>query len=79
MEKFNRAAGMLNTVVATVLLIVSIVVLYVVSKPSVRLGLICLFTVLFALSVKTLTNARRAEVFASTAAYALDASFSRCC
>jgi len=71
MEKFNRAAAMLNSVVATVLLIVSIVVLYVVSRDSVRLGLICFFTVLFAVSVKTLTNARRAEVFASTAAYVM--------
>jgi hypothetical protein len=33
--------------------------------------LICFFTVLFALSVKSLTNARRAEVFACTAAYVL--------
>jgi len=67
-QKFNQAAAILNTVVAAVLLVVSIVVLHAVSKERVRLGLICFFTVMFALCVKIFTNARRAEVFGSTAA-----------
>ena len=37
---------------------------------KVRLGLVALFTSLFALTIGLLTNARRAEMFGSTAAYA---------
>lgn len=35
-----------------------------------RLGMVALFTSLFAIIVGLLTNARRAELFGSTAAYA---------
>ena len=34
------------------------------------MGLMAMFMVLFAISVAVLTNAKRAEIFASTAAYA---------
>jgi hypothetical protein len=68
MKKVNRAVAILSMVIAAVLLIVSIVTLYVVTNNNVRLGLICGFTILFALSIHLLTNARRAELFASTAA-----------
>ena len=37
---------------------------------KVRLGIVALFTSLFAFVVGLLTNARRAEIFGSTAAYA---------
>ena len=39
------------------------------TSPDWRLGLIATFTTLFAASVGLLTNARRAELFAATAAY----------
>jgi uncharacterized membrane protein YjjB (DUF3815 family) len=68
MRKINRAVAIISIVLATVLLIVSIVTLYVVRNNDVRLGLICAFTAMFACSVQLLTNARRAELFASTAA-----------
>jgi hypothetical protein len=68
MKKINRAVATLSMIIAAVLLIVSIVTLYVVTNNNVRLGLICSFTILFALSIHLLTNARRAELFASTAA-----------
>jgi hypothetical protein len=55
-------------VLAAILLIVSIVTLYLVTNSNVRLTLICVFTVVFAGSVHLLTNAKRAELFASTAA-----------
>jgi len=42
--------------------------LYVEQRPKARLGMIAAFTATFALSVILLTNARRAEVFAATAA-----------
>lgn len=67
MQELNRAAVMLAEVGA-VLLVVSIKVLQAVLKPGFRLGLICFFTVIIVLSLKTLTNTRRAEVFGSTAA-----------
>ena len=52
------------------LLIGAIVSLYVVTQPAAKLGLVAMYTVLFASSVTLCTNARRAEVFAATAAYA---------
>jgi predicted anti-sigma-YlaC factor YlaD len=58
----------LSTILAALLLIGAIIVLYKVKSPDVKLGLIGVFTVLFAASVGLLTNARRAEVFAATAA-----------
>jgi hypothetical protein len=57
-------------VLAAVLLIGAIVNLYLVSKPKAKLGLVAMYTILFASSVALCTNARRAELFASTAAYA---------
>lgn len=48
----------------------SIVGLYFVHSDGARLGMIAAFTVLFALSMALFTNARRAETFAATAAYA---------
>ncbi|CAN9145643.1 unnamed protein product [Alternaria alternata] len=59
-----------STFLAAVLLIGAIVVLYKVTSSDWRLGLIAAFTSLFAGSVGLLTNARRAELFAATAAYA---------
>jgi uncharacterized membrane protein YjjB (DUF3815 family) len=68
MRKINRAVAIISMALSAVLLIVSIVALYVVRNNNVRLGLICAFTAMFAGSVHLLTNARRAELFASTAA-----------
>ena len=67
--------AVLSMLVAAVLLIVSIVALYVVTNNNVRLGLVCLFTTLFAVTVNTMSNARRAELFASTAASVLLGNF----
>ncbi|KAK8109230.1 hypothetical protein PG984_015031 [Apiospora sp. TS-2023a] len=59
-----------STVLAAVLLFGAILILYNVQSPNVKLGLVTLFTVLFAASAGLLTNARRAEVYGTTAAYA---------
>lgn len=40
---------------------------FVNSRPTI-LGMICAFTVAFALSVGLMTNAKRAEIFAGSAA-----------
>ena len=55
---------------AAILLIGAIVNLYYVSSPKAKLGLVAMYTALFALSVALLTTAKRAEVFAAAAAYA---------
>lgn len=52
------------------LLVGSIIGLYFVHSNGVRLGMIAAFTILFTLSMALFTNARRAETFAATAAYA---------
>jgi len=56
--------------VAAFLLIGSITSFYLVSSATAKLVMITLFTAAFALSVGLMTNARRAEIFAGTAAYA---------
>jgi len=48
----------------------AIVVLRIVKDENILLGLMAMFMALFAISVAVLTNAKRAEIFASTAAYA---------
>jgi uncharacterized membrane protein YhaH (DUF805 family) len=66
----NWVAAGVSTVLAAILLLGAIVVLRRTHDANAQLGAIAAFTILFALSVGVLTNARRAEVFASTAAYA---------
>ena len=65
-----RTVAILNLILAAILLVGAIVNLYLVTSPSAKLGLIAMYTALFALSVALCSNARRAEVFAATAAYA---------
>ena len=62
---------MISVLLSAVLLIGAIVCLMLVSNKDIgiRVGFIVLFTCLFAAVVGLLTNARRAEIFGSTAAY----------
>ncbi|KAK4188183.1 hypothetical protein QBC35DRAFT_550175 [Podospora australis] len=66
------AAGIISTVVAAFLLVGAIVMLRLLASENhdLQLGLIAMFVALFAASVAILTNAKRAEIFASSAAYA---------
>jgi uncharacterized PurR-regulated membrane protein YhhQ (DUF165 family) len=48
----------------------AIISLYLITNPNIQLGLIALFTSLFATTLALLTNARLAEMFGATAAYA---------
>jgi hypothetical protein len=64
------AVALISFFVASLLLIGVIVGLYFEQDPKRRLVMIGVFTGIFALSVGLLTNARRAEIFAATAAYA---------
>jgi hypothetical protein len=69
-QRISQIVTIIGVLTSAVLLIGAIVSLYVVRRPSVRLGMIAGFTVLFALSVALFTNARRVEIFTATAAYA---------
>jgi hypothetical protein len=64
------AVAALSVLLAAILLVGAIVNLYLVQSNLKRLGLIGVYTGMFAGSVGILTNARRAELFVSTAAYA---------
>lgn len=65
-----KTVATISMIIAAILLISAIISLHVVTDSKAKLGLVAMYTLLFALSVATLTNARRAEVFAATAAYA---------
>ena len=69
-HRVQRAGAVISVILSAVLLIGAIVCLTAVSNQStrIRLGMIVLFTCLFAGVVGLLTNARRAEIFGSTAA-----------
>ena len=62
---YGTFVAWLSTSLAALLLIGAIVILYKVRDPDWRLGLIAMFTCLFAGSVGVLTNARRAVLFAA--------------
>jgi hypothetical protein len=47
---------------------ISIVVLYVINSMRIRLGLVCVFTLIFSFVLALATKARRVEIFAATAA-----------
>ncbi|KAL9069730.1 MAG: hypothetical protein Q9161_005315 [Pseudevernia consocians] len=69
-RRIQRAGAVISVFLSAILLIGAIVCLTAVSNQStsVRIGMIVLFTCLFAAVVGLLTNARRAEIFGSTAA-----------
>ncbi|KAL3490637.1 hypothetical protein BJX62DRAFT_251850 [Aspergillus germanicus] len=62
--------AVISVITSAALLVGAIVSLYIVQEPRSRLAMIAGFTALFAISVALMTNTRRAEVFAATAAYA---------
>ncbi|KAL8992447.1 MAG: hypothetical protein Q9169_007096 [Polycauliona sp. 2 TL-2023] len=71
-KRIQRAGAVISILLSAVLLIGAIVCLVNIDpkETNFRVGMIVLFTCLFAAVVGLLTNARRAEIFASTAAYA---------
>jgi hypothetical protein len=69
-EHVAWAVAAINMLCAIVLLVVAIISLYVVDNPTAKLGMVVAYTVLFALSTALLTNARRAEIYGASAAYA---------
>ena len=71
-ERVQRAGAVISALLSAILLIGAIVCLLLTANDSngLQIGMIVLFTCLFAITVGILTNARRAEIFASTAGYA---------
>jgi hypothetical protein len=67
-QAISSVISYLSTVLAALMLIGAILVLYKTRSDDLKLGLLALFTILFAASVGLLTNAKRAEVFGATAA-----------
>jgi hypothetical protein len=67
-EHVYRVIDVIGTVVASVTPVISIVVLYVVNSMRIRLGLVCIFTLIFSFVLALATKARRVEIFAATAA-----------
>lgn len=71
-RRIQSVGAIVSALMSAILLIGAIVCLLLVSKRSlsIRVGMVVLFTSLFAGVVGLLTNARRAEIFGSSAAYA---------
>ena len=63
-----RAADMIGTAISSLLPILAVIVLHSVREMLTRLGMIALFTVVFALALMVTTKAKRVEIFAATAA-----------
>ncbi|KAK7731094.1 hypothetical protein SLS53_008812 [Cytospora paraplurivora] len=61
----NRIIGAMSSAVVPM---ASILTLYAIRNPNVRVGLVCVFALVFCLLLSLLTKARRIEIFAATAA-----------
>jgi hypothetical protein len=67
-SSLESALGIMATVVASVLPVCSVVALYIIQSNNLRLGMLAIFSALFSLTLTLMTNARRIEIFAATAA-----------
>lgn len=65
-----QTVAAISMTLAAILLISAIISLHFVTSPKAKLGLVAAYTLLFAVSLALMTNAKRVEVFAATAAYA---------
>ncbi len=68
-SRILRLAGIIGTTISSALPITSIVALNYVERTIIRLVIVAIFTMMFSLILIVVTNARRAENFAATAAY----------
>lgn len=67
-RSFNRIASMATLVISSMLAVVCIIILYFLPVPLHRLVVILVFTIIFAVTITLVTEARRVEVFAACAA-----------
>jgi hypothetical protein len=67
-ERVAFIVGLMSIIVSAALLVGAIIALHLVKPMGIRLGLVGVFTTLFAASLTLLTHARRIEVYGATAA-----------
>ncbi|CAG8949478.1 hypothetical protein HYFRA_00007708 [Hymenoscyphus fraxineus] len=60
----------MGTIVASMSPLLPIIILYFVQNHGSRLAVVCIFTLLFSVTLAIVTKARRVEIFAATAAFA---------
>ncbi|KAI1390718.1 uncharacterized protein F4822DRAFT_394279 [Hypoxylon trugodes] len=59
-----------SSFMSTAVPMTSIIILYLVQSITLRLGLVCFFSIIFSTTMSLVTNARRVKVFAAAAAFA---------
>ncbi|PVH73724.1 hypothetical protein DL98DRAFT_606338 [Cadophora sp. DSE1049] len=69
-QRVTLIVAIMSMLCSASLLVGAIMALYFVKPIGVRLGIVGVFTLLFAASIALLTHARRVEVYGATAAYA---------
>ncbi|KAK5456261.1 hypothetical protein LTS15_005580 [Exophiala xenobiotica] len=69
-RRISTAVNVITVLLAAALLFGAIYNLYYVRRNQIKLGLIAVYTLAFALSISLISHARRAEVFGACAAYA---------
>ena len=69
-NRVRRTTRVVAVVLASILPVLSIVILYYVHSTNIRIGLIVVFSTLFSAVVALVSDARNVEVMAGTAAYA---------
>jgi hypothetical protein len=65
---FHRIATILGTLISSLIPIAAIIILSFVSNMTARLGIVCAFTAIFSVCLSLVTDAKRVENFAATAA-----------
>ena len=69
-DRVHKTTRVVAVVLASILPVLSIVILYYVRPTNIRIGLIIVFSTLFSAVVALVSDARNVEVMAATAAYA---------
>lgn len=67
-SKVLRVASIMTTLISSALPIASIIALNYIDGVIIRLVVVALFTMAFSLVISLMTNAKRVEIFAATAA-----------
>ena len=77
-ERVNGFVKAIVSVASTILLVLPIIILYALSTHGssgwLKIGILLIFVVVFALALSILTNASRSEMFGASAGYGLASS-----
>lgn len=69
-SKQAAAVNAISTILSSLLPVIAIFALYFIQHPLARMGAILAFSLLFSIGITVITNARRVDCFAATAAFA---------